>query len=99
MMGRMPRSNRRRRDEHRPLALGGVGSQSVESWMGRAWVVRRLTGHTSTRSYTCPGCTHEIAVGTPHVVVWPDDGLGGVDDRRHWHSMCWKARDHGRYGR
>ena len=92
----MPRSNRRRRDAHRPLALGAMGSQTTQSWMGRSWVVRQLSGHSSTRSYTCPGCTHEIAPGTPHVVVWPDDGLGGVDDRRHWHG---KARDHGRYGR
>jgi len=94
----MPRSNRRR-DEHRPLALGAMGSQTVETWMGRSWVVRRLTGHTSTRSYVCPGCTHGIAPGTPHVVAWPDDGLGGVDDRRHWHSKCWQARDYARYGR
>ena len=94
----MPRSNRRR-EEHRPLALGAMGSQTVETWMGRSWVVRRLTGHTSTRSYVCPGCTHGIAPGTPHVVAWPDDGLGGVDDRRHWHSKCWQARDHARYGR
>ena len=67
--------------------------------MGRAWMVRQLSGHTSTRSYRCPGCEHEIAVGAAHVVVWPDDGLGGVDDRRHWHGSCWKARDHRRYGR
>ncbi|WEV78361.1 hypothetical protein O9K63_00785 [Janibacter cremeus] len=95
----MPRSNRRRRDAHRPLRTGAMGSQTTQSWMGRSWVVRQLSGHSSTRSYTCPGCTHEIVPGTPHVVVWPDDGLGGVDDRRHWHGKCWKARDHGRYGR
>ena len=46
--------------------------------MGRAWIVRRLTGQTSERTYTCPGCTHEIRPGTPHVVVWPDDALGSV---------------------
>lgn len=67
--------------------------------MGRTWIVLRLSGQTSERTYTCPGCTHEIRPGTPHVVVWPDDGLGGVDDRRHWHSRCWQARDQGRYGR
>ena len=94
----MPRANRRRRDEHRPLALGR-SPQTRETWMGRAWIVRSLTGHSSTRSYTCPGCTQEVRPGTAHVVVWPDDGLGGVDDRRHWHNSCWRARDHGRYGR
>ncbi|WP_068250022.1 hypothetical protein [Janibacter corallicola] len=95
----MPRSNRRRRDEHRPLRMGAMSSQTVQSWMGRRWVVRSLNGTTSTRGYTCPGCTHDIAPGTPHVVVWPDDGMGGVDDRRHWHNACWRARDQGRYGR
>ncbi len=94
----MPRANRRRRDEHRPLALGRAPETS-ETWMGRRWTVRRLTGRTSTRSYRCPGCQHEITPGTPHLVVWPEDGLGSVEDRRHWHGSCWKARDHGRYGR
>jgi len=95
----MPRSNRRRRDEHRPLRMGATGSQTTQSWMGRTWVVRSLSGATSTRPYRCPGCVQEIFPGTAHVVVWPHDGLGGVDDRRHWHNACWKARDQGRYGR
>ena len=49
-------------------------------------------------AYRCPGCDQEIALGVPHVVVWPADdrgesGWGGrVDDRRHWHTPCWNAR-------
>ncbi len=78
--------------------MHGGGAERV-SWLGRAWLVRRLSGASSTRSYRCPGCHHEITPGTPHVVVWPDDALGSLDDRRHWHSACWRAREHGRHAR
>jgi hypothetical protein len=27
-----------------------------------------------------------------HVVAWPEFGHG-VDDRRHWHTACWNARE------
>ena len=84
---------------HVPLDMGRVtGGVRYETGPGgRQFSVRNIAA--GTKEYRCPGCQQMIAVGTPHVVVWPDDGLGGVDDRRHWHSMCWKARDHGRYGR
>ena len=95
----MPRVNRNRHD-HVPLnverALGGANQRVA--WDGRTWFVRQLSGATSTRVYRCPGCQQEIRPGTPHVVVWPVDGLGGVDDRRHWHGSCWKARDQNRPG-
>lgn len=93
----MPRS-RRRRPEARPLTMRGVhGAATRVQWAGRSWLVRRLSGQTSERTYRCPGCHHDIAPGTAHVVAWPEDGLGGgggVEDRRHWHSACWRARDH-----
>lgn len=73
---------------------GVHGTTTQVSWSGRTWSVRRLSGQTSERAYRCPGCHHEIPPGTAHVVVWPEDGLGSVDDRRHWHSSCWQARDH-----
>jgi hypothetical protein len=52
-------------------------------------VVRRVAG-SSARSYRCPGCDQELRPGTPHVVAWPE---GRPDDRRHWHTACWDARD------
>ncbi|HYN29660.1 MAG TPA: hypothetical protein VES95_07300 [Dermatophilaceae bacterium] len=88
----MPRPNRRRRDE-RPLALGGPAAVATQEYAGGRWAVRHLSGASSTRAYLCPGCSHEVAAGVPHVVVWPVDGVGGVDQRRHWHSGCWSARD------
>lgn len=88
----MPRANRRR-DEQRPLSMRGVhGTLEHVSWGGRRWAVRRLSGSTSLRTYRCPGCHQPISPGTAHVVTWPDDGLGSIDDRRHWHASCWRAR-------
>jgi len=90
----MPRANRRRRDDA-PLDLGRLAGAvtTQERYAGRLWSVRRLTGATSERAYRCPGCEQDIAPGTPHVVVWPADGAGGVTDRRHWHGPCWTARE------
>lgn len=57
----------------------------------REWEVRPVTGASTVRPYRCPGCDHEIRLGTPHVVVWPvyDEEAA---DRRHWHTSCWTAR-------
>jgi hypothetical protein len=51
------------------------------------WVVRPVAGQHATKEYRCPGCDHEIRPGTPHVVAWRDED---VDDRRHWHTPCWR---------
>jgi hypothetical protein len=72
----------------------------VEHHADGDWVVRRLTGSASTKTYRCPGCAQEIRPATPHVVAWPSDAplLGGEasDARRHWHTACWRHRAHRR---
>src|ERR671917_672013 len=50
-----------------------------------------------------PGFDQEIRPATPHVVTWPafaqDSDLdpwdveSAADQRRHWHTTCWRARD------
>lgn len=73
----------------------------IERYDGREFEVRRVTGSAATRVYTCPGCGRPIPRATPHVVAWPvvpslltTLAAGeGVDERRHWHSACWAARD------
>lgn len=85
----MPRRNSRP-DPVRPDRPIG-GAQSTEAHPDGDWYVRRLTGAGSTKPYRCPGCEQEIPAGLPHVVAWPVDG--GGDDRRHWHTGCWSARD------
>lgn len=51
------------------------------------WAWRPVAGHLAVKAYRCPGCDHEVPAGAPHVVAWHDDA---VDDRRHWHTACWR---------
>lgn len=71
-------------------------SDSVELYGGEEYVVRRVTGSAATKSYRCPGCDHLIRPATPHVVVWPVVpsmfSSSGLDERRHWHTPCWRRR-------
>jgi len=83
-----------RRRLARPKSNGTPGprlNETVEEHPDGDYVVRRLTGSSSTKPYRCPGCDHLIQPATPHVVTWPVDR--GADDRRHWHTVCWQARD------
>ena len=60
------------------------------------WYVRPITGATSVKTYTCPGCLQAITPATPHVVVWPVEkpllSADAMDERRHWHTACWTRR-------
>ena len=92
-----------------PVRVGGASrpgswntfrvGDRVEPYGGEEYVVRRLTGAASRRTYTCPGCHQPIRPATPHVVAWPvlpssfAKDAEGVDERRHWHTGCWGARD------
>jgi hypothetical protein len=51
--------------------------------------IRRIQPYAATKTYRCPGCNQEIAVGVGHVVVVP---LAQPGERRHWHSSCWEHR-------
>lgn len=60
---------------------------------GFDYEVRPIAASRAVKSYRCPGCDHEIRTATAHVVVWRvENGDGGVDDRRHWHTLCWANR-------
>lgn len=72
----------------------------IELYDGEEYEVRSVTGSGSTRAYRCPGCQQEIRRATPHVVAWPvvpsllTSFTGtGVDERRHWHTACWRGRE------
>lgn len=60
------------------------------------WIVRTVPGSTATKTYRCPACQAAIPPGTAHIVAWPDTPALGtvaaVDDRRHWHTACWRRR-------
>jgi hypothetical protein len=70
---------------------------AVESYGGEDYVVRTVTGSAATKPYRCPGCGQSIRPATPHTVAWPVVGSlltkDGLDERRHWHTGCWKARE------
>ncbi|HEY0496860.1 MAG TPA: hypothetical protein VGD48_14040 [Kutzneria sp.] len=89
----MPRRNRPHRsgpkgdDEPRPRTHGWA---RTESGPDGEWHVRPVGA--ADKTYRCPGCDHEIRPGTPHVVAWPADDYGSVEDRRHWHTGCWNSR-------
>jgi hypothetical protein len=90
-----PRRNRPRRggpsEQPRP-----DGDQTGPERREDGWVVRPVGGG-SAKTYRCPGCDQEIRPGVPHVVAWLEDalptGAGGADNRRHWHTPCWRARE------
>lgn len=85
----MGRRNRREPiPEPTEIKLGSFAK--VENHADGQWKVQYLTGATSVKDYTCPGCNGVISMGTPHVVAWHDDA--SKDDRRHWHTACWKRR-------
>lgn len=103
----MPRSNRPRRRPAAgrgrragaPVPLDPAslvaGLTRREGYAGGQWFVRRVTGSGPGGPYRCPGCQQEVG-GIPHVVVWPADGSGGlpgIEQRRHWHTGCWGARE------
>lgn len=94
----MPRSHRRRRDAgpsddafERLLS----GWKRTETRRGVEYTVQPVSAAQAQKTYTCPGCGRDVAVGTAHVVVWRADGvLGDAADlaaRRHWHTACWRV--------
>jgi len=89
----MGRRNNRKPDEVPELRdPSAYGVRKTEVWDGEEWTVQSITGSSSTKTYRCPGCDHEIRPATPHVVAWPSDEPSGVENRRHWHTPCWNAR-------
>ena len=69
----------------------------IELFGGEEYEVRNVTGSAATKPYRCPGCDQLIRPATPHTVAWPVVAsmfsTSGLDERRHWHNSCWKARD------
>lgn len=67
------------------------GMDQIEEWPDGEWRVRSLSGANAGRAYRCPGCDQEIRPGLPHIVSWPN-WRGGEEERRHWHTPCWRKR-------
>ena len=82
--GKSQRSHKSRREDD-DLTRG----DQIEEHDDGIFMVRRITGSSSTKSYRCPGCDQMIPTATPHVVAWLEHD---VETRRHWHTPCWSAR-------
>ncbi|MGI5492001.1 ATP/GTP-binding protein [Microtetraspora malaysiensis] len=70
---------------------GRFGIGQVEEWPDGEWQVRRIVGGAADKVYRCPGCDQEIRTGLAHLVSWPN-WTGGENERRHWHTACWRNR-------
>lgn len=86
----MPRRRERRppTEQEREEALERVRASVV----GPSWAQvegMKVQSSVARKSYLCPYCNGTIAVGTTHVVAYPEDRL---DDRRHYHSACWSKQ-------
>jgi len=103
----MPRSNHPRR--RRTSQAGGKGGEEGfgldrarlgvpqrQSAPDGEWAVRSITASNAQKTYTCPGCNHEVQPGVAHLVVWREDAMFGAEaglrERRHWHNNCWRGR-------
>lgn len=73
--------------EERDLA---ASHETIEEHHEGIYMVRRITGSSSTKPYRCPGCDQLIPMATPHTVAWIEHD---VESRRHWHTACWNKRD------
>ena len=96
MPSKRPSRRRPWGSEPAPLDLGrALGGLRSESGADGEWSVR--TVRSGDKSYVCPGCRQTIPAGTSHVVAWANDSMFGaasaLEDRRHWHSGCWSARE------
>ncbi|WP_067900634.1 ATP/GTP-binding protein [Nocardia vaccinii] len=79
------------RSQRDPRPLGDAFGRTEDGPGGsETYVVRTIPASRAAKPYRCPGCDHEIAPGTAHIVAWA--AVGGEDDRRHWHTGCWRGR-------
>ena len=80
----MPRKNKRAPLDYLP-SPAPVGGPRAPAWaVVEGFEVREVA---SDKEYRCPGCDHVVRPGLRHLVVVPN---GAADDRRHWHTECWR---------
>ena len=79
--------NRRPKSEDRDIS---TSNQTIEEHSEGIYIVRKITGSSSSKPYRCPGCDQLIPLATPHTVAWIE---GDEDGRRHWHNACWAKRN------
>lgn len=86
----MGRKNRRVREQVRPLTFGTSYGTSTATVRGTEYAYRHISAQRAMKEYVCPWCNGMIPPGIAHIVAWPMDDPRGAEDRRHWHSGCFK---------
>jgi hypothetical protein len=79
-----PRRSRGRRDDEPPA----LAPAEVLVGAPPGWQARGVRAQGAVKEYRCPGCNHEIRLGTAHVVAWRH---ADEEHRRHWHRGCWQT--------
>ena len=71
------RSRKRPWGESRPLQMSALASlaRSEIGPDGECYQVQYL--RSSSKPYTCPACLQTIAIGSAHVVAWPEERAYG----------------------
>jgi|GEM_PF-249842 len=68
----------------------------IDTDVSGQWFVQYISATSARKTYVCPGCRRNVAVGSAHYVVWKNDHLFGkqraIEERRHWHLKCWDIR-------
>lgn len=79
-----------------PRPLSTAGFARLESKTDGDYMVQSMGSDAAAKPYSCPGCNQQITPGTAHLVAWPRvpsiGATAGVDERRHWHTGCWRRR-------
>lgn len=90
----MPSKRRPSKHLRPPRPLNPERHATKRTTRDGTFLVREVPADRALKPYVCPGCSNQIAVGTAHVVAWPETpGLAhrsGLDERRHWHKHCWR---------
>ncbi len=82
----MGRKNERARERAESAGRGdGVSSDAPDDVQAPGYDVRQASG---PKTYRCPGCDQEVRAGVLHLVVVPH---ADADERRHWHTGCWRS--------
>ncbi|WP_347757006.1 hypothetical protein [Agrococcus sp. ProA11] len=93
MPGRRPK---RRAQPYVPLDVDRLmhGAARTERRSSGEWHVQPMAATSAVKDYVCPGCGGTVTQGTAHLVVWRADSIfaeRAIEDRRHWHTGCWRA--------
>ena len=81
----MPRKNRRDRCAEEPRPAPQARADAPLWAIVPGFDVRSVGAE---KEYRCPGCDHLIRKGVWHLVVVP---RADPDERRHWHTECWRS--------